>query len=297
MRSANLVLTALATFAFAACTVGDAADPTIDPTSADVGDQEPLEAGDETALGPITAGLTAGQQARVCNATALNQRSGPSTSNAILKTIPSGSTVQVLEVSGSWVKNTWNGSTGYSSGQYLCEVTTGGTPPGPEPTGTGGGFASTAITRANFLSIGAASVGFSYYWGGGRLADGAPKGSCYGSCPNCTHSGSYGADCSGFIGKTWLLPASLPMDSNKHPYSTASFATSSSLWTMVSRSTLQPGDALNYRSGGSGHIVMYDKNDPWGSFWAYEARGCSYGIVHNIRTAGSAYKGLRRKGV
>lgn len=295
MRSANLVLTALASFVFAACTVGDAADPEIDPTSADVGDQEPLEAGDESALGPIAAGLTAGQQARVCNATALNQRSGPSTSNAILKTIPSGSTVQVLEVSGSWVKNSWNGSTGYSSGQYLCEVST--TPTGPEPTGAGEGFASTDISRASFLSIGAASVGFSYYWGGGRLADGAPKGSCYGSCPNCTHSGSYGADCSGFIGKTWLLPAALPMDSNKHPYSTSSFAGSSSLWRSTNRSTIERGDALVYRSGGAGHIVMYEKDDPWGSFWAYEARGCSYGIVHNIRTAGSAYKAIRRTGI
>jgi hypothetical protein len=87
------------------------------------------------------------------------------------------------------------------------------------------------------------------------------------------------------------------MASNKHPYSTASFMGSSSLWSNVARGSLQAGDALVYRSGGAGHIMMYEKNDPWGSFWAYEARGCSYGIVHNIRTAGSEYKTIRRSGV
>jgi hypothetical protein len=57
------------------------------------------------------------------------------------------------------------------------------------------------------------------------------------------------------------------------------------------------GDALVYRSGSGGHIFIYESGDGWGSMWTYEARGCSYGIVHNLRTAGSTYKAIRRSGV
>ena len=56
--------------------------------------------------------------------------------------------------------------------------------------------------------------------------------------------------------------------------------------------------ALVMRTSTTGHIVMYEKDDPWGSFWAYEARGCSYGVVHNLRTSlSSSYKGIRRDGL
>ena len=34
-------------------------------------------------------------------------------------------------------------------------------------------------------------------------ADGTDHGSCSGSCPSCSHSGKYGADCSGLIAKAW----------------------------------------------------------------------------------------------
>ena len=30
--------------------------------------------------------------------------------------------------------------------------------------------------------------------------------------------------------------------------------------------------------------------------WAYEAKGCSYGIVHDLRTTSSAYRAIRRTG-
>ncbi len=284
-----VVLTFVALAGLVGCTVGGSGDT----TNADVGDQEPLvPADDSSGVGSDNVNLMPGDQARVCDATALNLRSGPSTNDEILKVMPNGSTSTVVSVQGSWVQLDWTGAVGWSSARYLCAVTPDTTAP---PTGEG--LSSTEISRESFLSIAAASVGFSYYWGGGRLAEGAPPGACYGSCPNCRHEGSYGADCSGYIGKTWLLPASLPMDANKHPYSTASFAGSNALWSGVNRTNILPGDALVYRSSGSGHIVLYEKDDPWGSFWAYEARGCSYGIVHNIRTAGSAYKAIRRAGL
>ena len=192
----------------------------------------------------------------------------------------------ILDASAGWYKNDWNGNIGWSSGAYLCPATA-------PTTTTGDGFASTEVSTASFLSIGEAAVGFSYYYGGGNFAEAANPGTCTGTCPSCSHSGSYGADCSGFVAKAWLLPAALPMDSNKHPYTSTNFTAATANWSIVSRSSLQAGDALAM----SGHVLMYEKDDPWGSFWAFEARGCSYGVVHNIRTAGSSFVGVRRSGI
>lgn len=295
MRVLLIAIATLVSMSSVACTVGEDADLEQGGVNADVGDTEPLVPGDDDAVAPEGFNTTfqPNDVARVCNASALNQRSGAGTNNPVVKLIPAGSSVKVVAQEGTWVKNEWSGSTGWSSAQYLCSTEDAG----PTPGGGGNGLSSTTVSRSSFVSIAAASVGFSYYWGGGALKEGGARGACYGSCPNCTHSGSYGADCSGYLGKVWLLPQSLPMAANKHPYSTASFAGAHSLWKSQSRSSLLQGDALVYRSGGAGHIVMYDKGDNWGSFWTYEARGCSYGIVHNIRTAGSAYKGIRRTGV
>ncbi len=280
----SFVVAVVAAFGFSAC----AGDPPEDG-AADVGDQEPLDTGKEDDSGPIET-FSPGDLARVCNASAVNLRSGPGTTFEVLKVVPAGSTTKILTKSGTWYEHDWGGNLGWSSGRYLCSISD----PGSD---TGNGFASTEISTASFLSIGRAAVGFSYYWGGARVKQGGGHGACYGSCPSCSHSGSFGADCSGFIGKAWLLPKSLPMDANRHPYSTASFLETNALWTRVSRTGMQPGDALVYRSNGAGHMLMYEKDDPWGQFWSYEARGCSYGIVHNIRTAGSAYKGIRRTGL
>ncbi len=279
---------ALAAITFACLVSACAGEAPTD--TADVGDQEPVVPADEAVV-DTTEAIPPGTLARVCNASALNQRTGPGTGFAVLRLLPSGATTKILGSSGGWYRHDWNGSVGWSSAAYLC-------PAGDsKPDDPGAGFDSTEISRTSFLSIARASVGFSYWWGGGRLAEGANPGTCSGACPSCTHGGSYGADCSGFIAKAWLLPAALPMDSNKHPYSTANFVVSSSLWTVISRASIQPGDSLVHRANGAGHIVMYEKDDPWGSFWAFEARGCSYGIVHNIRTVTSTYKTIRRAGL
>ena len=83
---------------------------------------------------------------------------------------------------------------------------------------------------------------------------------------------------------------------DSHPYSTATFVGSSSQWTTIARDNAVKGDALVYNSNGAGHIVLYESGDAWGNFWTYEARGCSYGIVHNLRSVTSAYKTIRRAG-
>jgi uncharacterized protein YraI len=260
----------------------------------DVGDSSDIVAADDAESVTLYAGsFSVGQYVTVCNCSGLNQRSGPGSGYGVLRVLPTGSTVKVVAVSGSWYQNDWGGRVGWSSGTYLCG--TGGD--------SGGGSAddpSTAsfdapLSRAGIVSVAKAAVGFSYWWGGARFATGASHGSCSGSCPSCSHSGSYGADCSGFVAKAWMLPEAMPMSSNLHPFSSSSFYNSTTHWSGVSRNSLERADALVYNSGGSGHIVLYESGDGWGSMWTYESRGCSYGVVHNVRTAGSTYKGIRRQ--
>jgi hypothetical protein len=141
-------------------------------------------------------------------------------------------------------------------------------------------------------------VGFSYWWGHGRWIPGglssSNKGVCTGSCPNCSHTGGYGADCSGYVGKIWQVGANGSDPTvDGHPYSTSTFVGSSSSWSTVARGNALKGDALVYNQNGAGHIFLYESGDGWGSMWAYEAKGCSYGIVHDLRTASSAYKAIR----
>lgn len=141
-------------------------------------------------------------------------------------------------------------------------------------------------------------VGFSYWWGGecwcrsGCDPDtSCGVGSCSGSCPNCTHSGSYGADCSGYVSRVWQVPYAIPVDGcHTDRYVASSFTSSGPYWDQVSRDNVVRGDAL----ASSSHVILYESDDPWGWMWAYEARGCSYGIVHNSRTCSSAYSAARR---
>ena len=65
---------------------------------------------------------------------------------------------------------------------------------------------------------------------------------------------SYGADCSGYVGKIWQVPSSNnDLTYDWHPYSTANFVKSSSLWTTVSRSNVKKAGALVYNSNGGAH--------------------------------------------
>jgi hypothetical protein len=293
-------LLALVVLAQAACSPGVVTTgvPSGQATVGDVGDDGALTGVNDDTMLALSSTLAAGDTARVCNTgtSGLRQRSGPGTSYSILRVMPEGSTVTVVSSDSGWYKVDWSGKTGWSSGQYLCKVDTGGGGGGGGGTGgTDAGFDSAATVDGS-ISIAKAAVGFSYWWGGGRFAAGAAAGACYGSCPNCSHSGSYGADCSGFVAKAWRLPEAMPMDANKHPFATSSFLNSSTHWSHISRDSTKKADALVYNNGSAGHIFLYESGDAWGSMWTYEARGCSYGVVHNLRTAGSAYKTIRRDG-
>jgi hypothetical protein len=142
-------------------------------------------------------------------------------------------------------------------------------------------------------------VKFSYWWGHGRWnSTKSDLGSCSGSCPSCSHSGGYGADCSGFVAKAWQVPSPSPITTDSHPYSTYNFYCQTTWWSKIDKSKAEKGDSFVYREGGcpgtAGHIFLYEKGDPWGSVWAYECKGCSYGCVYNLRTISSAYAARRR---
>lgn len=226
--------------------------------------------------------------------TNVNLRKGPSTNDAILHVVPSGSSVTLMSDApqNGFYKVKHNGTIGWSFGKYYVVVDT-GSPTPSDPTGSDA--QTQAVERAK------QGVGFSYWWGHGRwLPEGptaATKGSCSGSCPDCTHSGSYGADCSGYVAKIWQVPSSNnDIKTDSHPYSTANFVKDSALWSTVSRAELKKADALVYNTNGAGHIILFEQGDGWGSMYAYECKGCAAGCVYGIRTASDSYKGIRKTG-
>ena len=261
-------------------------------------DGELLTSADE--VGDISAELSSGVPigSTLRTVTGLNLRTGPSMSSSVRTVIPSGATVVTINSvrpEGGWYNVKYNGLSGYSHGAYLKLVTSGPTTGTQTTSAPNGANRDAAIERAK------SGVGFSYFWGHGSWipygATSSTKGVCTGSCPNCSHSGRYGADCSGYVAKIWQVPSTnTDLTDDEHPYSTLSFKGASSLWNTVSRGAVVKGDALVHNDNGSGHIFLYESGDGWGSMWAYEARGCSYGIVHNLRTAGSTYKAIARAG-
>lgn len=263
----------------------------------DVGDDEVLVGADEDLATSTSQSLaqTLPIGSTLKTTGNLNLRTGASTSNSVRLVIPTGATVTTVNVTAptnGFYNVKYNGTVGWSSGSYLKLVTEGGgtTPP---PTGT-----LTDKTPAGAVQRAKSAVGGTYWWGHGRWfpfgQGGSNGGSCSGSCPNCSHSGSTGADCSGYVAKLWQVPSSnTSLTTDLHPYSTLSFKGSSSQWRTVDRGSAAMGDALVYNTNGAGHIFMYEKGDGWGWMSAYEAKGCSAGIVYNSRTATTAYKAIR----
>ncbi len=281
-------------------TYGGEITPGSEPEDAegDVGDDTadgaivPVDDGSSN-LGQVVQGLTANGKMRATGN--LNLRKGAGTSFAVLAVIPSGTIVTLLDptAKNGFLNLEFNGTAGWASGSYLVAVASTGSGSGGSTSVDGPASPDNTIARAK------AAVGFSYYWGGGAwLASGptsSTAGSCTGSCPSCSHSGKYGADCSGLVAKAWQFgPKDLAV--NSHPYSTVSFNGSSSNWSTVSRASMKKGDALVYNSSGRGHIVIYEKGDAWGTPTVIECRGCSYGCVYNARSFTSNYKGIRRSG-
>jgi Tfp pilus assembly protein FimT len=253
-----------------------------------------LKGADETVPAPAHA-LSGCVSAQTWLETAapLNLRQGPSTEAPIVLTLPEGAELSVAAEScpdNGFYKVRFGGFEGWAYGAWLNASTA-----------TLESALSYANTRSDAIARARTGVGFSYWWGGGKWLEGGPtsttKGACTGSCPSCSHSGSYGADCSGFAAKVWVVPSTnQPVSLGSHPYSTYNFDNEYHGWHNVARGSVQMADAMVYNDGG-GHIFVYEKGDPWGSMYTYECRNCSDGCVYGIRTAGSAYKAIGRDGM
>ena len=260
----------------------------------DVGDSEVLVGENEdlatTTSQSLSGSLPIGSTLKTTSN--LNLRTGASTSNSVRLVIPNGASVTTVAAAptNGFYNVKYNGTVGWSSGAYLKLVTSGGT------TTPAGGLADK--TPAGAVQRAKSGVGATYWWGHGRWfpfsQGGSNAGSCSGSCPNCSHSGSTGADCSGYVAKLWQVPSTnTNLTSDSHPYSTVSFKSDTSQWRTVARGSVQVADAFVYNVNGAGHMFLYENGDGWGWMNAYEAKGCSAGIVHNLRTASSTYKAIR----
>lgn len=283
--------------ALAGCT-GDMLDPS-EETNIVSADDTATSTAEITASYPVGSTLVATAD--------LNLRTGPSTGNSVILVMPNGSTMTLVETSprAGWYHVQYGSHTGWASGTYL-RVTSSSSSGSGSGTGTGSGSSGSAAMSTVFERA-AAGVGFAYWWGHGTwLASGptsSTQSSCSGSCPSCSHSGRYGADCSGFVAKVWSVPrGNESLSSDYHPYNSGDFAetTGGGQWSAISRSNLRHGDALAYHTGSAGHVFLVDSGDPWGSLWVYEAPGCASGggrIHHTLRTASSAYRAIRRAGL
>ncbi len=277
-----------------------AAAPDATAPGPDADDLTPDLTPDGGATAPDVVMPAAGGTMRV-TASALNLRAAVGTSAAILTSMPCGATVTVLDgPSMGWWHVRYNTTTGWASGAYLVAAASfdmaacgGGSTTPTTPTMP----ASLEVSR--IFELARPAVGYSYWWGHGSWGtDGTNRGSCSGSCPSCSHTGRYGADCSGFVAKVWQIPSPSPVTTDLHPYSTYDFVNSTRHWSRVARPMTRPGDAMVYNTNGSGHIFLVESgSDPWGSVWAFEARGCATGIVHNLRSAPTNYVTIRREGL
>ncbi len=257
----------------------------------------PIDAGGVANDAGVGGGCAVYTQGALLEATAdVNLRAGASTGQAVLQVVPTGAVVSVTATGcpvNGFLPVKLQGVSGWSYASYYRPYTP------ASPGGDAG--ASTAFTREDAIRRAQQSVGFAYWWGHGRWRSEGVRaewvGTCSGSCPNCSFAGTYGADCSGMVAKAWKVPSwNDDVSVDKHPFGTVHFVAANSLWSDVSRSSLMKADALVYNTNGAGHILMYESGDGWGSVYAYECKGCSYGCVRNLRSVGSAYKGIRRAG-
>ena len=171
----------------------------------------------------------------------------PCTSHAIILTMPHGATVNVVGGSGGWYKVT------YSRPHRLVRRHL------SHARGRRRRLAKAAQSAADkAIARAQTGVGFSYHWGGGCWNPGSSAhGACYGSCPSCSHSGTWGADCSGYVAKVWQVPGASALTTCSHPYSTYNFYNQTTHWSNISRSSVKRGDAYVHNSGRLGpHLPL-----------------------------------------
>jgi hypothetical protein len=146
------------------------------------------------------------------------------------------------------------------------------------------------LTRSEILARAESAIGADYTWGQESWT------------PNALGAGP---DCSGLVLKCWETPRSMlyqeedGVNASISPrYTTYSFFNGLGPWTTLSdRASLQPGDALVYNTGSSGHVVLYAEGDGWNYPIVYEAPYTGATVRRASRYLGSEYKPIRRSGL
>lgn len=238
------------------------------PTSTDVVNTVPKKR-------PVVVGEVVPENRVLFTTGAATLRSAPSDTASAVRTLAAGARLVTDGSSGTngWYAVQIRGSKGFVRAEGLE-------------------YAPTVFEGSGGHAVTIENVGHAYHWGKASLPNASPtkatQGSCTGNCPNCTAKGSYGADCSGYVGLVFELPKA-----SSHPVSTAVLEKANDMWVSISREDAKFGDAFAYNDGG-GHVVIYENGDAWGTPMVYEARGCAYGIVHNLHKLSSKYVGIRR---
>jgi hypothetical protein len=146
--------------------------------------------------------------------------------------------------------------------------------------------------------------GFSYKWGGDQWdsagVTASNAGKCITSdpngCPNCTHQGDWGADCSGFLQKAWGVPeGNIDTKLHNYNYNAPAFAVDrAGTWSTVPIEYSIPGDALVNTS----HVMLLSDGDPTTNDWTtIECVGCAWGckaVVHHAPANASKWHVIRR---
>jgi len=224
------------------------------------------------------------EQSKMVVGAPVNLRSSPSSDAVVSMIVPADAEVTLLQsgLENGFYKVSYQGREGWVYGAYLSQAVE-------------FGQTSNALTLQEIdyvVARTAPAMGYSYWWGGSQWGCGIAAGWCSGSCPDCSHGGGGGSDCSGLISHGWHVPpsASASTCTNYHPYSSSMFMDYRTYWSQVSRSDLRKVDAISKY----GHIFMRISGDGWGTMEVYECGGCSTGCRHTYRTAGSEYIALRR---
>jgi hypothetical protein len=261
------------------------------------------EPGEQQEAAYPTYAIPIGAQVEICHTDGegANLRTGPSSNYLVQDCLADGTKGQAKKQSGNWLQLEVGARIGWVYGKYLCLISVAPSPDAgvpamdaqsPKPDAGATPSKVIEVSRDGIINACQAFVGFSYWYGSAQFEVGSKE---YGQCYSLSsHSGSNGADCSGFASKVWQLPEAMPFNKNLHPFSTYSFYYDKTHWDHISRGEMKKADALVYRSGDSGHIVIYESGDVWGQDWVYEAQNCSAGIIHHLSTLGSSYQARRR---
>jgi hypothetical protein len=166
------------------------------------------------------------------------------------------------------------------------------------------GSSPPTMTRDDIICRAQSGIGVSYWWGGecwcrnGCSRDSScDTGVCHrtgsSGCPSqCYHTGSHGADCSGFVSKCWQVPSAVSTEAcGADRYTASAFHAEHSYWDIISRSSLARGDAM----ASTTHVVLFEARTSAGGYTVYEAAGCDDGIIHRTRSSmSSSYTAARR---